>query len=526
MFCGYCGKENSKDYSFCTKCGKLLESEIESQTINLAHKPKISSDSSQEVKDTESHEEKTPDQPIQTKYKYEIPTKTPQEHQNIENPEETEPHSKYKSVTWWKNCEWPWQARSLDGETLIGNFEKQEDAADAIAKFHDLSSRVDLLIYRPRATSKNETMSLKIKAQPNAIVDLKQESTGTKNREGEVCQSNYISVYWWKDGHWPWQARSLDDHTLLGSYQTEIEAAKVVAKRHGINVADLLISRQITELEREEKRKLLCKAVLERTNKQPEKNKVSKASSEDDLSLDLPQVSSLPEKNKAPKVASEDYLSFDSPQIAGLSGYTNTPMPISGKQDLPQENIPTAKPSVKELIREAVRGKDYYVDQFIPFYETGKGIRSWNWAAFLVGPIWFLYRKVYSLFFIQLFFCSVDFWAEQTNVSELFQLITSLSLLAAWIYCAVKSNKTYYDNVLRKIEGRENRLKGMLKIPAIILFVSAFWSWVSYDGYLSTVEILLPMLNLKGVLGQAGNWLIVCIQGALGYFFWELSKEK
>lgn len=534
MFCGYCGKENLKDYSFCTKCGKPLENEVVVQPIKLEHKSKTLTDSPQESKVAEIFPEKPLNQPAQPEHKFEIQKKLPQEDRGIDSLEETELQSKYTSVNWWKDCEWPWQARSLDGKTLIGNFEKQEDAADAVAKFHGLSSRVDLLINRHRETSENETMSLESKPQPNIATGLRRGNAGAKSSEDEVPQSNYISVCWWKDGDWPWQARSLDDQTLLGSYQTELEAAKVVAKRHGINVVDLLVSRQNTELEREEKRKLLCKKVLERTNNLPEKSKASKASSVGTLdeqepvscfdaetgnfNLDLP----VP-----PEQASEDYLSYDSPQVADLSGRTNTPMPpISDKQDLSEKKSSSTEPNISGEIIEMVGGDKYYVDQFIPFYETGKGIKPWNWAAFLVGPIWFLYRRVFSLFFIGLFFYSIDYWAEQVNAPEVFQFITSLSVLAAWIYCTVRSNKTYYDNVLRKIEGRENRLNGILKIPAALLFVSAFWSWVSYDGYLSTMENFLPMLNLKGALGQAGNWLIVCIQAALGYFLWDLARDK
>jgi hypothetical protein len=80
--------------------------------------------------------------------------------------------------------------------------------------------------------------------------------------------------------------------------------------------------------------------------------------------------------------------------------------------------------------------------------------------------------------------------------------------------------------LFQALRSKNYSLKRLLKIPSVILFASAFWSWASYDGYLSTMETFLPMLNLKGALGQAGNWLIVCIQGALGYFLWELAKDK
>jgi len=174
MFCGYCGKENSKDYSFCAGCGKPLESGI-------------------------------PNQPIQPEDKSKSLNTQPQENHDAENPEDSRPQSKYISVTWWKNCDWPWQARSLDRKTL------------------------------------------------------------------------------------------------LGCYQTELEAAKVVAKHHGVNIADLLMERQTSEIEREENRCLLLKRILDKNNNLPKKSKPLKVFSEDSLSFDSPLIASLSDKDKLHK---------------------------------------------------------------------------------------------------------------------------------------------------------------------------------------------------------------------------------
>jgi len=37
---------------------------------------------------------------------------------------------------------------------------------------------------------------------------------------------------------------------------------------------------------------------------------------------------------------------------------------------------------------------DYYIPRFRKFEETG-GALSWNWAAFFLGIMWMLYRKMY-----------------------------------------------------------------------------------------------------------------------------------
>ena len=33
MFCGYCGKENADNYSYCTGCGEALEKESPIQAV-------------------------------------------------------------------------------------------------------------------------------------------------------------------------------------------------------------------------------------------------------------------------------------------------------------------------------------------------------------------------------------------------------------------------------------------------------------------------------------------------------------
>ena len=85
-------------------------------------------------------------------------------------------------------------------------------------------------------------------------------------------KSKYISVTWWKDCEWPWQARSLDGQALLGSYETAEKAAEVVARHHGINRLDLMMNDQITETEREEKREALLKRLLEKNTSKSNNN--------------------------------------------------------------------------------------------------------------------------------------------------------------------------------------------------------------------------------------------------------------
>ena len=69
-------------------------------------------------------------------------------------------------------------------------------------------------------------------------------------------------------------------------------------------------------------------------------------------------------------------------------------------------------------------------------------------------------------------------------------------------------------------------MKKLLKIPAVILIGSAFYTWVTYDGYISFSETLFPWLNFQGVFGQVFNWFIVYVLGGLGLGLWKLSGDN
>ena len=215
MFCGYCGKENADDYSFCSKCGKPLKSDVQNKDTHSTSTPIPPSDTHQEKLDTETH-------------KADIPLKS-----DVQNKD--------------------------------------------------------------------------IQSTPKSIIstDTHQENSDTETHKSDTPQSHYISVHWWKDCEWPWQAKSLDDKELLGNYETELEAAKAVAKFHGTNRINLLANPLSTESEKEEKRKLLCKEVLEKKNSTHAKPKSSEVASEDYLSSDSSQAYTTPKTSKPSELTTE-----------------------------------------------------------------------------------------------------------------------------------------------------------------------------------------------------------------------------
>ena len=144
MFCGYCGIENAKDYSFCTGCGKPLESGIPNQPIQPEDKSKNLNTSPQDTLETISREKSVP-------------------------------QSKYLSVTWRKESPWPWQARSLDGRTLLGSYETEVKAAEVVAKFHGID-RMDLLIITGDSEKKRDEL---LQKQRKKVADEQSESSSS-----------------------------------------------------------------------------------------------------------------------------------------------------------------------------------------------------------------------------------------------------------------------------------------------------------------------------------------------------------
>jgi hypothetical protein len=170
MFCGYCGKENLEEYSFCAGCGKPLESGTLDQSLQMKEIPSN-------------------------------PNAHNQERQDTKNPEVIIPRSKYLSVTWWKESPWPWQARSLDEGNLLGSYETEVKAAEVIAKFHGID-RIDLLIITGDSDKKKEDLLQKLR---NKIIIEKEKSKATNHSvmpKPEVSLNDHVSL--------PEQSRIID----------------------------------------------------------------------------------------------------------------------------------------------------------------------------------------------------------------------------------------------------------------------------------------------------------------------------
>ena len=66
-------------------------------------------------------------------------------------------------------------------------------------------------------------------------------------------------------------------------------------------------------------------------------------------------------------------------------------------------------------------------------------------------------------------------------------------------------------------------MKQLLKIPAVLLMGSALYTLITYDAYINPYR-LFPLLN-EGAFKHFVNFFLFSIQGALGMFLWQLSRE-
>ena len=130
---------------------------------------------------------------------------------------------------------------------------------------------------------------------------------------------------------------------------------------------------------------------------------------------------------------------------------------------------------------------NYYMPRFRRMARKGSSA-SWNWAAFLFGPLWLLYRKMYALGFvvmileiIQTFITQITFKAlgltsayEITYQEMLSHIVTaaekpsnlyfflSISLISAIILAieiglALFGNRLYRDHCLKKIASAREK---------------------------------------------------------------------
>jgi len=148
-----------------------------------------------------------------------------------------------------------------------------------------------------------------------------------------------------------------------------------------------------------------------------------------------------------------------------------------------------------QSLYEAILGEKnciHYLTKFEQFDQQGPGLKaSWNWAAFLVGGVWGLYRKMYGWFFA--------FWGIAT-ISGIFEAAGSpgwsaLVFFAPWIAFTIFSNSLYHESIKKKIAVAQLMVEDESKLIEYLRYKGGVHTWVIW------VSVSLPVIGiLMGIL--------------------------
>jgi hypothetical protein len=117
--------------------------------------------------------------------------------------------------------------------------------------------------------------------------------------------------------------------------------------------------------------------------------------------------------------------------------------------------MPSDHPQRTELYRAFIgKGRtDYYLKRFAVFDAQGGGFYpSWNWAAFLFGPVWGVFRTMHNVFW--LFGLVALFGVVMLRFSAAHYF---LLLGLAWIILTLYANALYYRHAKRAIARAQTK---------------------------------------------------------------------
>lgn len=133
---------------------------------------------------------------------------------------------------------------------------------------------------------------------------------------------------------------------------------------------------------------------------------------------------------------------------------------------------------------------DYYLERFARFHPGGvdRFVVTWNWAAFLGGFWWFLYRRMYVYFLIALFGAMVPYAG-----------------LVVWFGGALAGNYLYYGEVRRRVRDIKAAAAGRDALPAL-REAGGVHGWVPWVAALVTgaVVLILALFGLGSMLMLTG----------------------
>lgn len=176
----------------------------------------------------------------------------------------------------------------------------------------------------------------------------------------------------------------------------------------------------------------------------------------------------------------------------------------------------------REYYEKAInKNVGYYVKAFKRLDETGKN--TWNWAAFLFGPAWMLYRKMYlyGTIFYMIFGTIQNVVVSTGSVFLAFFFVLGIRILYGYF-----GNSLYYRIVKERIRQGYHLLDrySPTSIPAAIpIFglLACFADWISCDSQLRTkFEEKIDEKTIRAYLNSAREnpFIVKVVNGILWLF--------
>lgn len=159
------------------------------------------------------------------------------------------------------------------------------------------------------------------------------------------------------------------------------------------------------------------------------------------------------------------------------------------------------------LYKEAIGvNSDYYLESFKPLLHKETFLSKWNWPAFLAGPCWALYRKMYAVAFIYGFILSLIDAVPNSNIAILLHLCMS-------VIFSLRVNVLYFKKITRKIKLLSYDLP-YADLQSHLRLKGGVNRWVPYVAIGSivlgvVVAIAIPQFVKKREHGDTLTWVPV-----------------
>ena len=172
--------------------------------------------------------------------------------------------------------------------------------------------------------------------------------------------------------------------------------------------------------------------------------------------------------------------------------------PESSPQQSTVVTPPKEKPKEEgESLYEAILGeknRTYYLTKFKEFDQQTLSLRTqkvgWNWAAFLCGWVWVIYRKMYGWFFAFLGIWTISVIFEKAG----FPVLGYFIFLVPWIAFAMFANSFYYGSVRKKIAVAQRLSRDRSQLIEVLRRKGGVHTWAIW------VFGVLPVIGITAAI--------------------------